>query len=186
MRILVACERSGEVRRALRQVGHEAYSNDLVPADDGSPHHLLGDALEYARGSVWDAVLAFPPCTYLCRAGARWWAQRRAEQQHAIDFVVALWNLDCPRIAIENPIGKLSKVLGKPSQVIQPWEHGHGEVKSTCLWLKGLPLVTPTDIVEGRRPASWLAPDSKGRSERRSKTYSGIAQAMADQWFGQS
>jgi hypothetical protein len=127
-------------------------------------------------------IVAFPPCTHLCASGARWWKDKREEQAAAIDFVYALAAAPCERIAIENPIGKLSKTFRKPDQIIQPWQFGHGETKSTCLWLVGLPLLRPTKIVEGRVPRVHRTPPSADRWKLRSATYPGIAKAMAGQW----
>ena len=188
MNVLIGCERSGVVRAAFRALGHEAYSNDLVPADDGSPFHIIGDAIEVARSRPWDLAIFHPPCTRLTVAGARWFKGREDEQAEAIAFAECLWNVDIPKIALENPIGVLStkSVLGKPSQIIQPWMFGHGEVKATCLWLKNLPPLQPTEIVDGRLPRVHF--ESPGvvngmtRQQRRSITYRGIAKAMAAQW----
>lgn len=185
---LIGCERSGRVREAFRKLGHEVYSNDLVQADDGNPFHIVGDVIEVARSRRWDFAVFHPPCTRLTVAGARWFKGREREQEEAIAFVEALWAMDIPRIAIENPIGVLStrSRLGKPSQIIQPWMFGHGEVKATCLWLKGLPKLVPTKVVPGRRPRVHF--ESPGivngmtRQYRRSITYEGVAEAMAEQW----
>ena len=188
MLVLIGCERSGVVRQAFRDAGHNAYSNDLVPADDGSEFHITGDAVEVARSKKWDMAIFHPPCTRLTVAGARWFKGREDEQAEAIAFAEALWEMDIPRIALENPIGVLSTKsrLGKPTQIIQPWMFGHGETKATCLWLKGLPPLVPTEIVDGRVPRVHF--ESQGivngmtRQQRRSITYSGIAKAMAEQW----
>jgi hypothetical protein len=179
MNVLVACEFSGVVRRAFRARGHDAWSCDLEPAEDGDAHHIQHDCLKVI-GAGWDLIIAHPPCTYLCSSGARWWAGRRQEQAHAIWFVERILAALTPRLAVENPIGILSTRVRKPDQIIQPWQFGHGETKATCLWLKGLPLLQPTDVVDGRVPrvhhmsSSW--------SRERSRTYAGIAQAMAGQW----
>ena len=188
MRILVGCERSGVVRSAFREAGHDAWSNDIVPADDQSCFHITGNVLDIAKWSGWDLAIFHPPCTYLTVAGARWFKGREREQSEAIQFVEELWQMDIPRIAIENPIGVLStrSILGKPTQIIQPWQFGHGEVKATCLWLKGLPRLHPTDIVDGRVPrVHYESPgiiNGLTRQQRRSVTYRGIARAMAEQW----
>lgn len=185
MRVLVACEYSGAVRRAFRKRGHDAWSCDLLPAEDGDPHHIEGDVLGLLRGTKlgpWDMLLAFPPCTHLASSGARWWKDKVVEQQQAIAFVEALANAPIRLIAIENPIGKLSSAWRKPDQIIQPWQFGHGETKATCLWLKGLPKLVPTDIVEGREQRIWKMPPSPDRWRERSRTYEGIASAMAAQW----
>ena len=182
MKIIVACEEWGRVKTALRAKGHNAYSCDLKPSQiPGDPYHFQCDmrALDYSR---IDMVIAFPDCTYLAVSGARWWKGREKEQQEAIEFVKWIANLSVPRIAIENPIGKLSTAWRKPDQIVQPWMFGHGEVKATCLWLKGLPLLKPTNIVEGRYPRVHLEPPSLMRRSNRARTYQGIANAMAEQW----
>jgi len=180
LRVLVACEFSGVVRRAFRERGHIAYSCDLLPAEDEGEHFQC-DVREVLSLS-WDILIAHPPCTYLAVSGARWWAGRMMEQQAAIDFVGALIACGIPRIAIENPVGKLSSVWRKPNQIIQPWMFGHGEVKATCLWLAGLPLLRPTMIVSGREDRVHRAAPGPDRWKLRSRTYPGIAAAMAEQW----
>lgn len=184
MKVLVACERSGRVREAFRKQGHDAWSCDLVKADDYQTYHLKESALAVINWADWDLLVAFPPCTHLASSGARWFKEKRADgrQESAIDFFLALWNADIPKIAIENPIGIMSSILRKPDQIIQPWQFGHGETKATCLWLKGLPKLNPTQIVEGREPKVHLMPPSKERSTLRSLTYQGIADAMGEQW----
>jgi hypothetical protein len=185
---IIGCERSGVVREAFRAMGHEVYSNDLVPADDGSEFHIIGDAIEVARSRRWDFAIFHPPCTRLTVAGARWFKGREHEQAEAIGFAEALWDTDIPHKALENPIGVLStkSKLGKPTQIIQPWMFGHGEVKATCLWLDGFPALIPTQVVAGRVPRVHF--ESPGvvngmtREQRRSITYTGIAEAMASQW----
>jgi hypothetical protein len=185
---IIGCERSGVVREAFRAMGHEVYSNDLVPADDGSEFHIIGDAIEVARSRRWDFAIFHPPCTRLTVAGARWFKGREREQAEAIRFAEALWDTDIPHKALENPIGVLStkSKLGKPTQIIQPWMFGHGEVKATCLWLDGFPALIPTQVVAGRVPRVHF--ESPGvvngmtREQRRSITYTGIAEAMACQW----
>lgn len=181
-RVLVACEYSGRVRDAFRAKGHDAVSCDLLPTDAPGPH-VVGDVLEIIADG-WDLMVAFPPCTHLTVSGARWWPEKVADgrQAAALDFVRALMGASIPRIAIENPIGKISTAIRKPDQVIQPWQFGHGETKATCLWLKGLPKLTPTDIVDGREPRIHRLPPSEDRWKLRSETYPGIAKAMADQW----
>lgn len=181
MRVLVACEFSGIVREAFRKLGHDAWSCDLLPADDGSEFHLRGDVLEIL-GDGWDLMIAHPPCTYLAVSGARYWAERLPEQHEALFFVRQLLNAPVPRIALENPIGKISTSIRRPDQIIQPWQFGHGETKATCLWFKGLPLLEPTNIVEGREARIHRMPPSKERSKLRSVTCQGIADAMAEQW----
>ncbi len=183
MRVLVACEFSGTVRRAFRALGHDAWSCDLLPAEDGSPHHIQDDALVAYRAG-WDLMIAHPPCTHLAVSGARWWKDKAQEQEDALDFVRLLMAAPIPRICIENPVSKISSAIRKPDQIIQPWQYGHGETKATCLWLKGLPLLTPTNIVEGRQARIHRMPPGPDRWKERSRTYEGIAQAMAMQWGG--
>ena len=186
MRVLVACEESQEVCKAFRALGHEAYSCDIEPCSGGHPEwHLQCDALELLK-MQWDMILAFPPCTDLAVSGAKWFAEKRADgrQQKSIEFFMRFANASCPRIAIENPVGIMSTVWRKPDQIIQPWMFGHGEIKATCLWLKGLPLLTPSNIVTGREQRVWRMPPGPDRARLRSKTYTGVAQAMAEQWGG--
>lgn len=199
MRILVACEESQAVTTELRKLGHEAYSCDLEPCSGGHPEwHLQADALEMIK-MQWDMILAFPPCTHLAVSGARYFEQKRKDgrQQQGIEFFMRFVNADCEKIAIENPIGIMSTRYRKPDQIIQPYEFGHPERKSTCLWLKGLPPLVPTDIVEpklhicgnGVVDSKWhydtynLPP--KIRAKLRSRTFPGIARAMAEQWAGE-
>lgn len=183
MRVLVACEYSGTVREAFRARGHDVTSCDLLPADDASPHHYQGDVRDILNDG-WDLMIAHPPCDHLAVSGARWFAQKRADgrQQAALDFVRLLLNVNIEKIAIENPVSIISSHIKKPSQCIQPWQFGHGETKKTCLWLKNLPLLVPTDIVEGRESRIHKLPPSPDRWKIRSKTYQGIADAMAAQW----
>ena len=184
MKVLIACEESQRVCIEFRNLGHEAYSCDIQPCSGGHPEwHLRCDALELLK-SRWDMILAFPPCTDLAVSGAKWFAEKRADgrQQRSIDFFLQFANADCPKIAIENPVGIMSTVWRKPDQIIQPWMFGHGETKATCLWLKGLPLLTPTNIVAGREQRAWKMPPSPDRAKLRSKTFPGIAKAMAEQW----
>lgn len=186
MKILVACEESQAVTIELRRLGHEAYSCDIIPCSGGHPEwHLQVAALELLK-MKWDMILAFPPCTHLAVSGARYFEQKRKDgrQQAAIDFFMRFANSDCPRIAIENPVGIMSTVWKKPDQIIQPWQFGHGETKKTCLWLKGLPPLIPTEIVEGREQRIWKMPPSEDRAKNRAKTFPGIARAMAEQWAG--
>ena len=186
MKILVACEESQAVTIELRRLGHEAYSCDIEPCSGGHPEwHLQVDALELLK-MKWDMILAFPPCTHLAVSGARYFEQKRKDgrQQAAIDFFMRFANADCPKIAIENPVGIMSTVWKKPDQIIQPWQFGHGETKKTCLWLKGLPPLIPTEIVEGREQRIWKMPPSEDRAKNRAKTFPGIASAMAEQWAG--
>lgn len=184
MKVLVACEESQAVCKAFRERGHEAYSCDLQDCSGGHPEwHIKGDALEVIK-QKWDLIIAHPPCTDLAVSGARWFKEKQADgrQQKAIDFFMKFINADCPRIAVENPVCIMSKKYRKPDQIIQPWMFGHGEVKTTCLWLKGLPKLEPTDIVEGREQKCWKMAPSPDRAKLRSKTYPGIAKAMAEQW----
>lgn len=186
MRVLVACEFSGTVRRAFRALGHDAWSCDLLPAEDGSPYHIEGDVLSVPMGyrDAWDLMIAHPPCTHLAVSGARWWRDKAQEQSEALEFVRYLMTLPIPRICIENPVSKISSAIRKPDQIIQPWMFGHGETKATCLWLKGLPLLKPTNIVDGREARIHRMPPGPDRWKERSRTYPGIAEAMAMQWGG--
>lgn len=180
MKVLVACEFSGRVRDAFIRQGHEAVSCDLLPSDSSGPHYT-GDVRDLL-GEDWDLMVAHPPCTHLCVSGARWFAGKVKEQLEALDFVRLLMEAPIDRIAIENPISVISSKIRKPDQIIQPWQHGHGETKATCLWLKGLPPLTPTDVVEGRSATVHRMAPSPDRWKARSLTYQGIANAMASQW----
>ena len=196
MRVLVGCEYSGRVRQAFRDRGHDAWSCDLLPSEDGSPYHMIRDVLDVAlEGRTWsddrmgpavpwDIGIFHPPCTDLAVSGARHFEAKRADgrQQKAIEFFLKLARAPIPRIAIENPVCIMSSVWRKPDQTIQPWMFGHGETKATCLWLKGLPHLVPTNIVQGRYPRVHLMPPGPDRWKERSRTYEGIADAMADQW----
>jgi hypothetical protein len=183
MKILIACECSGRVRDAFRRLGHDAWSCDILPAEDSLLWHYQADWRDVYAGQDWDAVIAFPPCTDLCVSGSRHFAAKRADgrQQRAIEFFLEFTLLPC-LWAIENPIGIMSSHFRKPDQVIQPWQFGHGETKATCLWLNGLPPLKPTKIVTGREARVHRMPPSKWRSRERSRTYQGIADAMAKQW----
>lgn len=181
MRVLVACEYSGRVREAFRRRGHDAWSCDLLPAEDGSDRHLVGD-VALLLGDGWGLMVAHPPCTHLAVSGARWFANKTTEQAEALRFVRRLMDAPIPRIAIENPVSVISSEIRPADQVIQPWQFGHGETKATCLWLKGPPPLKPTRIVSGRYPAVHLMPPSPDRWKERSRTYEGIAEAMAEQW----
>jgi hypothetical protein len=184
VRVLVACEYSGRVREAFRRRGHDAWSCDLLPAEDGSKHHIQGDCLPIAYFMEWDLMVAHPPCTHLSVSGARHFDAKRADgsQQEAIDFFLRLARASIPRIAIENPVCIMSSVWREPDQIIQPWQFGHGETKATCLWLKGLPPLKPTNIVPGREPRVHRMSPGPDRGKERSRTLPGIADAMADQW----
>ncbi len=182
MKILIACEFSGIVREAFKKKGHLAVSCDILPSDVPG-EHIRGDVLSVI-GAGWDLMVAHPPCTHLASSGARWFKEKQADgrQQHAISFFKALAKSNIPKIAIENPVGIMSTEYRKPDQIIQPWEYGHGETKATCLWLKGLPKLKPSNIVNGREQRIWKMSPSKDRPKLRSITYQGIADAMADQW----
>jgi site-specific DNA-cytosine methylase len=183
MKILIACEFSGIVREAFRKFGHDAWSCDELPSEIGNDHHWEQDIfLTLSEGIQWDMLIAFPPCTHLAVSGARWFKDKQQEQKDAIGFITRLANCGISRIAIENPIGVLSTKWRKPDQIIQPWQFGHGETKATCLWLKNLPPLTPTNIVEGRKARVHLEPPGPDRWKNRSRTYQGIADAMAEQW----
>lgn len=181
MRVLIGCEFSGVVRRAFRARGHDAWSCDLLPTEDGSPYHIQGDLLGVI-GQGWDLAIFHPPCTHLAVSGARWFAEKRAEQAAALQFVRALMSCEIPRWALENPVSIISSKIRKPDQIIQPWQFGHGETKATCLWLRWLPKLIPTQIVEGRVARVHLASPGPERWKERSRTLEGIAAAMADQW----
>lgn len=184
MKILIACEESQTVCKAFRAKGHEAYSCDILDCSGGHPEwHIKDDAIKYLYPEDWNIVIAFPPCTDLAVSGARYFKGKResGQQQKSIDFFMLFANY-MGSICIENPIGIMSSIYRKPDQIIQPWQFGHGETKATCLWLKGLPKLVPTNIVDGREQKVWRMPPSKDRAKMRSKTFEGIAQAMADQW----
>lgn len=184
MRVLVACEESQRVTCELRDRGHEAYSCDILPCSGGHPNwHLQQDVFEVMQDN-WDMMIAFPPCTHLASSGARWFAEKRADgrQQSAQQFFMDLVNAPIKKIAVENPVGIMSTHYRKPDQIIQPWQFGHGETKATCLWLKNLEPLQPTNIVEGREQRIWRMPPGPDRAKERSKTYTGIAKAMASQW----
>ena len=180
MKVLIGCEFSGIVRDAFLKKGHDAWSCDLLPTETLGPH-IQGTVIE-AIGKGWDLAIFHPPCTHLASSGARWFKNKKFEQNEALYFVERLLFADIPKIAIENPIGVISTFICKPDQIIQPWQFGHGETKATCLWLKGLPLLMPTKIVEGRQAKCHMHPENKDRWKNRSRTYQGIANAMADQW----
>lgn len=180
MKVLIACEFSGIVREAFGRQGHDAWSCDLLPTE--KPGNHIQDNVMDNDMTPYDLVIAHPPCTYLSSSGARWWETKQAEQRKAIYFFLWLVNLPNGRIVVENPIGLMSTLYRKPDQIIQPWQFGHGETKATCLWLKNLPLLIPTNIVNGREPRVHHEPPSKERWKNRSRTYQGIADAMAEQW----
>ena len=199
LRVLIACERSGAVRRAFRALGHDAWSCDLHAADDGDQHHIQGDAIAAAYGKPWDLMIAHPECTFLANSGAKHLyagmkkqngpnGDRWANMGAAAAFFLTLWHAPIARIAVENPImlGHPRRLFGIPEhdQTIQPWQFGHGETKATCLWLKGLPRLQPTEIVAGREQRIWKMPPGPDRKRARSETFAGIAAAMAGQWGG--
>jgi hypothetical protein len=181
MRVLVACEYSGKVRDAFTARGHFALSCDLLPSDSPNGWHYRGDVRDVLNAG-WDMLVGFPPCTHLAVSGARWFAGKRTEQEEALAFFRMLWEAPIGKICLENPVSIASTHICKPSQVVQPYQFGHGEVKKTCLWLKGLPLLVPTDVVEGRVARVWRMGPSPDRAKKRSETYQGIADAMANQW----
>ncbi len=181
MKVLVACEFSGVVRRAFRARGHDAWSCDLLPAADNDPHHVQGDVREVLQAG-WDLMIAHPPCTHLAVSGARWFKDKAAEQAEALAFVRVLLAAPIKRKALENPVSVISSRIRKPDQIIQPWMFGHGETKATCLWLDNLPPLRPTNVVSGREARVHKLPPSPDRWKLRSVTYAGIAEAMADQW----
>lgn len=183
MRVLVACEYSGRVREAFRKRGHDAWSCDLLESEDGSPHHYQQDVFQVVDKG-WDLLIAHPPCTDLAISGARWFPEKRANgsQQASIDFFLRLALLPIKKKCLENPISIMSTHFRKPDQIIQPWMFGHGETKATCLWLEGLPKLVPTNVVEGREARVHRMSPSPERWKERSRTYQGIADAMAEQW----
>ena len=191
MRVLVACESSGTVRRAFRERGHDAWSCDLLPADDGSPHHYQQDVIALLEPGRWDLMIAHPPCTHLAASGARWFKDKRHEQADALSFVRLLLEAPVPRIALENPVGIISSHIRPADQYIQPWWFGHPESKTTGFWLKNLPRLCPTDVLSVPESGRWEnqtpsgqnnLPPSEDRWKIRSKTYAGVAEAMAEQW----
>jgi len=199
MNVLIACEFSAIVRDEFRKRGHNAWSCDIIPTEGDARWHIRTEVLgllsglrhpdadgsfDDGRPLYWHLMIAHPPCTRLTVAGARWFKGREKEQADAIAFAEALWNAPIDKIALENPIGVLStrSTLGKPTQIIQPWQFGHGETKATCLWLKGLPKLQSTDIVDGRLARVHKEPPGPDRWKNRSRTYTGIARAMAEQW----
>ncbi len=182
MKVLVACEYSGTVRDAFLRAGHYALSCDLLPCEStASGDHYQGDVRDVIdRG--WDLMIAHPPCTHLAVSGARWFKDKKSQQEEALDFVRLLLNAPIKRIALENPVSIISSHIRKPEQIIQPWMFGHGETKATCLWLKNLPLLKPTNIVDGREQRIHRMPPGPNRWKERSRTFVGIAKAMAEQW----
>ena len=185
MKILVACEFSGIVAKAFRDKGHYAYSCDLLPTEGEDLWHYQGDVRDLlGMKNMWDMMIAFPPCTHLAVSGAKHFAKKRADgrQQEGIDFFMLFANSKIPKVCVENPVGIMSTQWRKPDQIIQPWQFGRGETKPTCLWLKNLPKLQPTDVVEGREHLVHRMAPGPNRKKDRSRTYQGIADAMADQW----
>ena len=200
MKLLVCCEESQTVCKAFRELGQEAYSCDIESESGGHPEwHIQQDVLPLIDGDCsfktvdgtehhiegpWDLLICHPPCTDLAVSGARWFKEKQADgrQQRSIEFFLKFATAKCQHIAIENPIGIMSTYYRKPDQIIQPWQFGHGETKATCLWLIGLPCLIPTNIVDGREQRIWKLPPTGDRAKLRSKTFPGIAQAMAEQW----
>lgn len=180
MKVLIACEFSGTVRDAFSALGYDATSCDLLPSEKPGKHYQ-GDVFDIINDG-WDLMIAHPPCTHLAVSGSRWFHLKEKEQAEALDFVRRLLASDIPYIALENPISVISSKIRKPNQIIQPWQFGHGEQKATCLWLKGLPLLMPTNIVEGREQRVHKMPPGPNRWKERSRTFIGIAEAMAAQW----
>lgn len=180
MRVLVACEFSGVVREAFKARGHNVWSCDLLPTEQPG-QHIQGD-VRSVLAAGWDLMITHPPCTDLAVSGARWFKEKRVRQEDALAFVRLLLAAPIKRIALENPVGIISTRIRRPDQIIQPWQFGHGETKKTCLWLKGLPKLLPTNIVGGRVQRAWRLPPSPDRWKLRSMTYPGIAAAMAEQW----
>ena len=180
MKVLIACEFSGRVRDAFTAKGHNAISCDLLPTESVG-NHYQGDVLDIINDD-FDLMIAHPPCTHLAISGARWFKDKRQEQKDALDFIRQLLNAHIKRIALENPVGVISSKIKKPDQIIQPWMFGHGETKATCLWLKGLPKLIPTDVREEREAKIHAMGETKNRWKKRSLTYQGIANAMAAQW----
>lgn len=180
LRVLIGCEFSGIVRDAFLAKGHDAWSCDLIDTEVPGPH-IKGNLLDILDQD-WDMAIFHPPCTHLAVSGSRWFKDKQIEQQEALDFVFELLNARIPRIALENPISIISTHFRKPDQIIQPWMFGHGETKATCLWLKHLPKLVPTNIVEGREAKVHKMPPGPDRWKNRSRTFKGIAEAMAAQW----
>ena len=183
MKVLIGCEFSGVVRRAFTALGHDAWSADILPAEDGAEKHIRGDVID-VLGDGWDLAIFHPPCTHLAVSGARWFKDKLAEQAEALDFVRMLLDAPIERIVLENPISIISSRIRKPDQIIQPYQFGDPYMKTTCLWLKGVQKLVPTNIVEGREQKCWKEPPGPDRWKNRSRTYPGIAQAFADQFGG--
>jgi site-specific DNA-cytosine methylase len=180
MKVLIACEYSGTVREAFSKLGHDAWSCDILETEIPG-NHYKGDVKEILCDG-WDLMIAHPPCTHLAVSGARWFKYKQKEQAEALEFVRLLLDAPIEQVALENPISIISSQIRKPDQIIQPWQFGHGETKATCLWLQNLPKLHPTNIVEGREKRIWKMPPTPDRWKERSRTFEGIAQAMATQW----
>jgi hypothetical protein len=181
LRVLVACEYSARVRDAFRRWGHFAFSCDLLPCE-GDPQWHLQQPVEEVLGNGWDLMIAHPPCTHLAVSGSRHFHRKQREQSEALDFVRLLMAAPIDRWCIENPVSIISSAIAPPQQIIQPWQFGHGETKATCLWLKNLPKLKPTQVVEGREAKVHRMPPGPDRWKERSRTYQGVADAMAQQW----
>ena len=181
MRVLVACEYSGRVRDAFRRHGHDAWSCDLLECEADPQWHHQGP-VEELLDEGWDLMVAHPPCTHLAVSGSRHFHRKQREQRDALNFVRLLMSAPIPRWCIENPVSVISSAIRPPDQIIQPWEHGHGETKATCFWLQNLPRLVPSNCVEGREPKVHLMSPRPDRWKQRSRTYQGVADAMADQW----
>lgn len=180
MKVLIACEYSGVVREAFKKRGHDAWSCDILPTEIQGQH--IQDDVRKVLHKRWDLIIAHPPCTHLSVSGARWFKNKQVEQKEAIDFFLLFTKTSCKRWAIENPISIMSTKFRKPDQIIQPWQFGHGETKATCLWVSGLPLLKPTNVVQGREHRIHMMPPGPNRAKERSRTYQGIAEAMSTQW----
>lgn len=181
MRVIVGCEFSQVVTKAFRDRGHDAYSCDLLPGEINKDWHFQCDIRDILNDK-WDLGIFHPPCTHLAVSGARWFKDKKLEQAEALEFVRLLLNAPIEKIALENPISIISSHIRKPDQIIQPWQYGHGETKATCLWLQNLPKLQPTNIVEGREQRIWKMPPGENRWKERSRTFEGIANALAIQF----
>ena len=181
LRVLVACEFSGTVRDAFRERGADAMSCDLLPTEAEGPHYQ-GDVRDVLTPGRWNLMIAHPPCTHLAVSGARWFKDKMQEQAEALDFVRLLLGAPVRHIALENPVSIISSRVRKPDQIIQPWQHGHGETKATCLWLVNLPPLVPSNLVAGREARVHKMPPSPDRWKERSRTLPGVGKAMAEQW----
>lgn len=184
MRVIVGCEFSQTVTSAFRNKGHEAYSCDILPTEGNPKWHIQDDILEVLQQESFDLGIFHPPCTHLAVSGARYFKNKAEQQAEALAFVRQLMDANIPKICIENPVSVISSRIRKPDQIIQPWQFGHGETKATCLWLKNLPKLIPTNIVDGREARIHKMPPGPDRWKIRSRTYQGFADAMAEQWGG--